>query len=529
MDENHKLIGQFVARFDKLKSERATIENTWQEIADNCVSNGADFTSTRSAGDNSRTRRIFDITVIQAIDYLVSALHSGLTNPSTKWFELRMKDSVLSQDPEIAAFLTKARDYMLDCFNSSSSAFPGQNHEVLLSLVQYGPGCLLVEDNVEKGIRFSAIHISEVYIAQNAFGIVDTVYRKFQMTARQMVQRWGDAVHRSVQDAYKKNPDTKFKVLHVVEPKSDKYQPKNKLHNFVSYHIDITNKSLISVGGYFESPYIIARFSKFSSEDYGRSPTWQTLPTVKLVNRMTETIIKSAQLQVSPPLLLADDGVMMPVQAKPNGVIYGGISMDGTARVQPLNVGGNLNIGAEMLGQFQKQIRDSFFVDQLVFRDGPMMTATEVIQRQQEALKLLGPVIGRLQTEYLTPLIAKIFSIYARSGKLGRIPQKVLENEYEIEYVGPVPMLQKQQESAQFNQFIGAASSLIQLNPSTLDNFDLDVAARKMADSLAIWKDVVRPVEDVAKIREAQAQAQQAQMAMQSAEQAATINSIMNK
>jgi len=144
-------------------------------------------------------------------------------------------------------------------------------------------------------------------------------------------------------------------------------------------------------------------------------------------------------------------------------------------------------------------------------------------------LKLLGPVIGRLQTEYLTPLIAKIFSIYARSGKLGRIPQKVLENEYEIEYVGPVPMLQKQQESAQFNQFIGAASSLIQLNPSTLDNFDLDVAARKMADSLAIWKDVVRPVEDVAKIREAQAQAQQAQMAMQSAEQAATINSIMNK
>jgi len=114
MDENHKLIGQFVARFDKLKSERATIENTWQEIEENCVSNGADFTSTRSPGDISRTRRIFDITVIQAIDYLVSALHSGLTNPSTKWFELRMKDSVLSQDPEIAAFLTKARDYMLD-------------------------------------------------------------------------------------------------------------------------------------------------------------------------------------------------------------------------------------------------------------------------------------------------------------------------------------------------------------------------------------------------------------------------------
>ena len=523
-------IKRLTERLGKLKTARKNIENVWQEIADYCVVHSSDFTSTRQNGDNTRAKGTIDITVMQAIDYLSSALHSGLTNPSMKWFDLRMKDYALNQKPELALFLEKARDDMLDCFNNSGSAFPGQNHEVIQSIVRYGPGCMLVEDVPGMGIRFASVHISELYFSENAFGQIDTVFREFQMTARQMEERWGkENLHQSVEKACDQEPDKKFKILHVVEPKSDDIQPKMKAHKFVSTYVDVENGVLISVGGYYENPYIIARFSKSTSEDYGRSPTWQVLPQVKMVNKLLMSIVKAAEFRTAPPLLVADDGVMMPLTAKPHAIMYGGLSMDGTPRVAPLNVGADLNIGSELLAGIQKIIRDSFFIDQLVFRDGPTMTATEVVQRQQEALKLLGPAIGRLQSEYLTPLISKVFSIYARSGRFGPIPEELLKSEYEISYVGPVPMLQKATDIQKFQQFLGAVSPLLQINPQVLDNFDFDTASRKIADSLNIWKDILRDPQEVAQMRQQEQQAQQAQMAMGMAQQAAQISETFNK
>ncbi len=517
-------------RLDKLKTDRKNVENVWQEIADYCVVHSSDFTSTRQSGDNTRSKGTIDITVMQAIDYLSSALHSGLTNPSMKWFDLRMKDYNLNQNPELSRFLEKARDDMLDCFNNSGSAFPGQNHEVIQSVVRYGPGCLLVEDIPGKGIRFAAVHISELYFSENAFSQIDTVFREFQMTARQIEERWPkETLHNNIQKACDSEPDKKFKILHVVEPKSDDVMPKMKGHNFVSTHIDLEHKQILSTGGYYENPYIIARFSKTTTEDYGRSPTWQVLPQVKLVNKLLTSIVKAAEFRTAPPLLVADDGVMMPLTAKPHAIMYGGLSMDGTPRVAPLNVGADLNIGSELLAGIQKIIRDSFFIDQLVFRDGPSMTATEVVQRQQEALKLLGPAIGRLQSEYLTPLISKVFSIYARSGRFGPIPEALKKNEYEISYIGPVPMLQKATDIQKFQQFLGSVSPLLQINPQVLDNFDFDTAARKIADSLNVWKDILRDPQEVAAMRQQEQQAQQAQMAMNLAQQAGQITETFNK
>jgi hypothetical protein len=523
------LINKLLARLGKLKSDRKNIETVWQEIADYCVVHSSDFTSTRAAGDNQKVRNTIDITVMQAIEYLTSSLHSGLTNPSMKWFDLKMKNYGLNQTPEIAKFLERARDEMLDCFNNSGSAFPGQNHEVIQSLVRYGPGCMLVEDVPGYGIRFASVHIKELFFSENAFGSIDTVYREFQMTARQLCERWEGMVHPNIEKACEQEPDKKFKILHAVEPRSEYHKPKMKAHRFVSYYLDIENQHLISQGGYYESPYIISRFSKSTTEDYGRSPTWQVLPQVKLVNKLMTSIVKAAEFRTAPPLLVADDGVMMPLTAKPHAIMYGGLSMDGTPRVAPLNVGADLNIGSELLAGIQKVIRDSFFIDQLVFRDGPSMTATEVIQRQQEALKLLGPALGRLQSEYLTPLIEKVFSIYARSGKFGEIPEAIVKNEYEISYIGPVPMLQKATDIQKFQQFLGSVSPLLQINPQVLDNFDFDLASRKIADSLNIWKEVMVDPKDVQAKRQQEQQAQQAQMAMNLAQQAGQISETFNK
>jgi len=528
--EQGKLVKELLNRFNKLKGDRTIVDTTWQTIADYCLPYSAEITRKSGVGYNTSDRnRIFDGTASKAVEYLASELHGGLTNPMISWFSLKLPRQ-LPQDQNTSVFLEQARTVMLDLFNSSSSCFPSQNHEFILSLVAYGTACMFVEDTIDKGIKFATIHVSEIFIAEDSYGMIDSVFREFQYTARQLYQRFGDANHKRVIEEAEKAPDTKHKILHVVLPKSDSLKPDKKFHKFVSFYIDLDNGHLISKGGFIEFPYIIARFSKLSGEVYGRSPAWQVMSEIKMVNRIRETIIKAAQLQATPPLLVADDGVMMPLRAVPNGLIMGGISYDGFQRVQPLNVGGNLGIGIEMIRDAQKAIRDAFFVDQLVFRDGPTMTATEVVQRQQESLRLLAPHLGRLATEYLTPLIEKVFSMLARGGKLGpveRLPQAVVQAGYEVEFLGPLSLLQKASKIQQFQQFLGYLGPIAQVSPTALQNIDFDQATRLIAQDLGIWPSILRDPEAIAQERQQQEQLAALQQGMGGLQQMAEINKLM--
>lgn len=498
---NKKVIAKLLSRFKKHEGERSNIETIWQDIADYCLPHSSDITRVDAYMKRDKRRDVFDDTGVKAAEYLASAIHAGSTSPMFKWFNLGLKQSDNIQGG-LGKWLEMARDRMLDIFNSSTSGFPLHTHEFLISLVTFGTACMFIEDGVEKGVHFNTIHMSEVFIAEDKHGKVDTVFRKFSLTARQMIQKWGDAVGEKIQKMYEKEPDTKVNILHVCVPKDEVFAPKLNAHEYVSYHIDLDNERILSVGGYYECPYIIARFSKLSGEVYGRSPAWGCLNEMRMVSKMRETLLKAAQMQAVPPLLVADDGVMMPLRAVPGGMIMGGISYDGTQRVAPLNIGGSLPIGIEMLRDTQKAIRDSYFVDQLVFREGPTMTATEVMQRQQESMRLLAPHSARYQSEFLQHVIEKVFNILARGGRLGQIPQEILDAEYEVEYTSPLNVLQRSSEVQKFGQFLQFAMGIAQVNPSALDVIDFDAVMSKAAADLGIWKEVQRSGEELAQIRE---------------------------
>jgi len=518
-------ISEFLNRYQALQAQRSTVETVWQQIADYFIPHSADIIQTRHAGDNSKATKLFDDVGCKAAEYLASELHSGLTNPSIKWLELSMEEDALAT-PETDMFLQKTRDIILNIFNCHDCGFPSQNHEFLLSVVTYGTAAMFVEDT-DDGIRFSTIHMSEVFIAEDKYGSVDTVLRKYKMSARQMAQRWGvDKLAAPIRKQLEsKNPqlDEQYEILHVVIPKSDTDILSNPKFNYASYHIDVQNKMILSVGGYYECPYIVARLSKLAGEIYGRSPAWQTMPSVKLLNRMVETVLKAAQMQAMPPILMAHDGTLMATKVTPNAKIVGGISPDGMAQLQPMNIGGNLNVGIEMIKEYRKSVRDAFFVDQLVFRDGPSMTATEVIQRQQEALKLLAPHIGRLQAEYLTPVIQKVVSIEARKGSLGQVPPELKKHKYEVDYVAPIAMLQRASEVQKFQQFMAFVAPLAQIAPQTLDYIDFDMVVQKIAKDLGVWKEIQKDPNEVQQQRQQRQQMQQAQMALQGASAAGDV------
>ena len=390
-------------RFDKLKAQRANWENHWQEVADYMQPRKADITMRRSRGDK-RTEKIFDSSPIQALELLAASLHGMLTNPSTPWFSLRFKNQALAQEDEAKLWLESAEEVMYTAFNRSN--FQQEIFELYHDLITFGTASMFIEEDEEDVLRFSTKHINEIYIAENNKGKIDTVFRKFKLSIRAAEQQFGDKI-----EGDKKDPYEEIELLHAVYPRKD-FNPNLKDSDnmpFESVYINLKTGDELSVSGFQEFPYVVPRYLKASHEIYGRSPSMTALPDVKMLNEMSKTTIKAAQKQVDPPLLVPDDGFLLPVRTVPGGLNF---YRSGTRdRIEPLNIGANNPLGLNMEEQRRTAIRNVFYVDQLMLQNGPQMTATEVIQRNEEKMRLLGPVLGRLQSELLQPMILRVFNI----------------------------------------------------------------------------------------------------------------------
>lgn len=513
-----RFVDKLLDRYSKLKSDRSNFDNVWQEISDYFIPDQHGITSQKAQADNSRRRQIFSTTGGTSAEILASSLHSGLTNPSIKWFNLGLNETE-SQTEELDVFFEMSRDVIFSKLNNSGSGFPAQNHEFIFSLVTYGTACMFIEYSQSRDIKFNTVPIQHVYVSEDKYGEVDTIFRKMCLTKRQLLSRFGDRVHENHLKNRENDLDREVEVIHVILPAAEAEVTKNKMFNFASYYIDVENRHIMTVSGYYENPYILTRFSKLPNEIYGRSPAWHALPTVKMLNSINKSLLQGVQLQAAPPLLVADDGVLMPMQAKPNGLIHGGISMDGTERVRPLQVGANPQSIEAIIQMYNQQVRDMFFVDQASLSGAnSYRTATEVIQIQQEKFKLLAPYIARLQTEYLTKLLDKVFNILIRDGELGEVPEQLLESEYNVVYTSPMAMLQKSSDVQQFNQFMQIAAPLVQINPSALDFIDFDKAIKKIAQDIGVWASIQKSEEQVISERRQRQEQQQVQQGIMEAQ-----------
>jgi hypothetical protein len=249
---------------------------------------------------------------------------------------------------------------------------------------------MFIEEDAEDVVRFSTRHIGEIYISENNKGKIDTIFRKFKISARSAVTQFGaNNVSSKLLGVANKNPFEEVELLHVVYPR-DTFDPKKKdakNMQYASVYIEIDSKEQISESGFNEFPYVVPRYLKASFEIYGRSPAMTALPDVKMLNEMCKTTIKAAQKQVDPPLLVPDDGFILPVKTMPSGLNF---YRSGTRdRIEPLNIGANNPLGLNMEEQRRNAIRDTFYVNQLMMQNGPTMTATEVVQRNDYLVQFL--------------------------------------------------------------------------------------------------------------------------------------------
>ena len=519
-----------VKRKNKLKAQRGTWESHWQDLTNFVLPNESDFNLKRSKGDK-RTTLVYDSTGIHANEMLAAGLHGMLTNPASNWFSLRVKDSMdnFADNAEAKQWLEETTNVILAELSAPDVAFPSHIHEYYLSLCSVGTACMFVgEPTTREGISFRSIHIDEIFIAENADGIVDTVFRIFKMTVRQIVQKWGEkSLSPRIQRMYeKKEFDKEVELFHCVYPRDD--VDKNKkaatMLPVASVYIDEKEKHVLAEGGFDEMPYMVGRWSKTVGEVFGRSPAMTALPDIKMLQEIMKTTIKAAQKVVDPPLLVPDDGVLGPVRTIPGGLNYYRASSG--ARIEPLLTGGNIGLSYEMMNDLRERIRTTFFLDQLQFQGAPRMTATEVVERTERTLRLLGPTLGRLQSEFLGPMIERIYGVLSRAGRLPEPPESISELELKIEYVSPLARAQRQTETQGIMRTLEFVGPIAGMDPQAAQIIKGADTVRHIAELNGVPPMLLKSDDDL--MAEMQAQ-QQAQAAQQQMMQGAEVMDMMQK
>lgn len=521
-------VQDLLRRERSLKAARSGWESHWQSLAELLRTERADFTATQQPG-GERRGKVFDSTPQQAVRGLASALDGLLKGRQTRWFRIRSEDVDLSMDSEVDAWLRDVDARMWRAIFDEKARFSDRSFEVDLDLVTFGTGVFFVEEIVGRGLNFRAFHLRDTLVAENNLGEIDTVFRSFTYTARQAAQQFGEErlgpkTREVLSGAGTGKPEQRFRFLHVVMPRDDAARAAAELR-FVSLWIDVESEHLIGEGGYHEFPYAVPRWETVTGEVYGRSPGMLALADAQTLNAMSATLLKAGQKAVDPPLLVAQEGLVSSVRLFPGGINYVDYSAvpSGRPPIDPLQSGAQMPLGLEMENQRRDMIWAAFFRNVLQLPvEAPQMTATEVLQRKQEFLRVIGPTFARLEASYIAPMVNRVFGLMMRGGGFAPLPAALRGQRPRFEFDSPVSQAQKQIEALAMRGALEQAAPLIQLDPAAADNIDKDKAVRLIFEANGA-EGLLRGADDVAGLRQARGEAEMVDAAVGALERGAGI------
>lgn len=513
-------------QYESLVGQRKTHDNVCQEIAYYVIPRRVNIMVKLSPGQK-QTFNLFDSTAIKANYDLAAFTASTMTSSVIRWFGLVMSQSDLAGDKSVKEWLEQCSDRLYHAFQQSN--FNSETLEMYTDLGAFGTGCLLLEEKPQKhegfnGFQFRAEAYGSYVVVEDAEGRVHGLWRQISIPAKSVVDKWPETASEKVKDKSKK-PSTAYEMVEVVQavyPRQLKQYGKTaKLLPFASCYYELETKAKLEEGGYHEFPFFVPRWSKTAGEVYGRGPGHTALPDIKTVNKAVELTLKSWAKIIDPPLLVKDDSVVGRVSLAPAALNV--IREDGA--IKTFDIDAKFDVNEMLLGQTRQSIRTMFFADQLTLPDKTIITATEVERRLELMQSVLGPTMGRIETEFLQPLINRAFNILLRAGELPQPPEIIVEMQktrhvdIDIRYEGPLARAQRTGDLQAINKTLGVLLPLHQADPTlrVLDNLDTDAMAVRTAETNGVPQSLIRKPAGVKQIRDSVSQAQEQQANQQNA------------
>ncbi len=363
---------------------------------------------------------LFDATAGDAVDNLPASMYSLLTPPESTWLTL-VRESELSPDADNATKVLRA--------HLNDSNFYTTVHQCYLDLVILGTACLFMSENPigsDSAFSFTAIPMSDIAILPNA------VFHTTSMTASEVMERYPEwTPPANLRDTIKTNPETPLKLVQSLVGK--------EFTAWLDVGGNIEN-NIVSTGTFETNPYIIFRWAVLSGEQYGRGPILRALPDIKTANKVVELVLKNATIAVSGIWQADDDGVinLSNINLTPGAIIPKAV---GSSGLTPLSSGADFDVSQIILGDLRDRIRHSLLADRLGLMSDREMTATEVLARNADMMRVLGATYGRLLHEFIRPLCERGLQILSRRGLIDKIS---LHSDAELKYVAPIAQMTQQ-------------------------------------------------------------------------------------
>lgn len=480
-------------RFEALKQSLSTYHATCEEIAEYMFPSRIGFVTKPYQGQKIH-KKIYDGTALWALNELASMLHGMLTNSASRWFFVRTTDKKMMENREVLVWLDDLADDLLGLFADPRTNFNSQVHELYLDLVGFGQGTMYLQETPfdDPGIMYKTMHPAEVVFDENHLGQVDTVYRKVPMKARNIVKRFGGEGKLPVgfEELATKKPDELMEVLNEVKPRNERDPNVFNAQNmpFSSTWIlmesrtkGVNASTIISESGYNYFPYLVPRWTKMAGEITGRGCGERALADTRMLQQQVKTVLKGAQKKVDPPLLVPDDGFILPVRTTPSGLNFYRYGMGSNEMIRALDTKGDIGLGLEMIEATRQQILRAFYQDKFKLqKENIEMTRYEAEERTQENLRAMSPMLGRIEVEFLNQLFETTIEIRAKQRKLPPVPQILLDQgaNLKIHYAGPLARAQKTSEAMAIQQAMQFIMPMAEANPEVLMNFNGDEIAR---------------------------------------------------
>lgn len=508
---------EILAKFQRVESCRRPYEKDWADVRRLVRPYGKDFFSHQTASD-SLVDSIFDGTAPDALEDLASGLQSFLTNPTSRWFELSLElsDPADTLDEETRKWLDHAADAIFSVYSDDETCFNQSVHEVFLDSGGFGNGYMLQEWDPSIGrVFFVSQSASSCYVEENYRGFIDTVFNKREMTFRQLASKFPDAPFpEDVRKKIETRPEEVTEVIHMVHPREG-YSPqeveKADQMAYESCWVHKDSATLLKESGYDFFPWHVSRWVKLAGEVYGRSPATKCLPDIRMLNQMQKTIIRAAEKIVDPPLIVENDSVLLPLRTSPGSLIY---KEPGSESPVPLEVGQNIPLTLEMVSSIRDHIKTCFYSDWLKMDKAKLeMTATEVMDRREEKLRFIAPVLGRQQSEFLGPLVKRTLNLLLKHGRLQEPPDQIKANKLKVGYISSAAKAQLSSRAGDINRYIQALIPLAQIDQQVFDSVKLDQVSAELGIAYSVPRSIIRAGEELDQYRQSKAEAQSMQQA----------------
>lgn len=507
---------QITMQLEHCVTARAPYEQIMRECFDHCYplrGEGLQSSSTYNADRTALDRKAFlvDSTATDGVRINAASLQLGMTPASARWMEF----AVHGASDRDKRWLDSAADVLHQEIHNSN--FDSESPDCMLDVVASGQGILFIDENTKAGggFLFQCWAVGQCfYTSTRADGQVDTIYRKFRLTAAQVLdfaRERGGSASTATQAKAATHPGEWIDMCYAIYPRPMHVVGSAVGRNmpFAAVMLELSAQHIVSESGFHEFPCVVPRWQRIPGAHYAVGPMFEALPDARLLNTMKRMDLAAADLAIGGAWKGVDDGVLNPrtVEIKPRRVVPVA-SMDS---LDILTAGNNWQLADARIAQLQMAIRKILLADQLQPQDGPAMTATEIHARIALIRQQLGPTFGRMQAEYLQALVLRCFMIAMRAGLFGEVPQSLAGANFAIRYISPLARAQRLEDVTAIQAQVVDVLQMVGIDESIVDNYDWDEIQRILSEARGVPAKAMRDVAQVVEIRDARAKAQEQQ------------------